>query len=379
MANKLVINTEQFKDVCGKILSAVDTSELSTITETLELRTEGKFLVVGVTNREYFVEVKLEMAEECEFHATVNASLFLKLVSQITTENIQLDITDTTLIVKGNGTYKLPLIFEGTNLLELPHIEINNVTAEFTVSADILNSILKFNSKQLTKGVITKPIQKLYFVDEQGAVTFTTGACVNSFTLPQPVKLLFNNRLVKLFKLFKEGEVDFSLGYDAISDDIVQTKVRFENGSVTLTAILTCDNTLLSQFPVTAVRGRATKDYPYCVNMNRLELIQTINRLMLFNATNNVVAKTYGIFEFGPNSVTIYDANKENCEVIGYENAAGSIAGLESYTMLMNLDDFKSTLDSCIETHVCIHFGDNSAITISRGNIKNVIPQTKLS
>ena len=75
-------------------------------------------------------------------------------------------------------------------------------------------------------------------MDEKGAITFTNGACVNSFTLEQPVKLLFNNRLVKLFKLFKDESVKFTIGYDPISDDIIQTKVRFATSDIIITAIL---------------------------------------------------------------------------------------------------------------------------------------------
>jgi hypothetical protein len=134
----------------------------------------------------------------------------------------------------------------------------------------------------------------------------------------------------------------------------------------------------MSKFPVTAVRSRATKEYPYSISLNKTELVQTINRLTLFNSTTNAVAKTYGVFEFGPSEVTVYDANKANKEVLKYSNTE-QVPGLTTYTMYMNLDDFKATLDSCAETHVNIHFGDDKAIMIPRGNIRNIVPQTIVS
>jgi hypothetical protein len=372
--NQLVIKTDVFKDVCSKILTAVDSTELSVVTETLELVAKGNTLLMSVTNREYFAEVRLEMAEEYDFHATVNASLFLKLVSQITTENIQLTVSGNVLVVKGNGTYKLPLIFDGDELLTLPKIEIENATSVFPIRAEVLNSILTYNSKELSKGVISRPIQKLYYMDEQGAITFTSGACVNSFTLPQPVKVLFNGRLVKLFKLFKEGDVEFTLGFDAISEDIVQTKVKFESDAVTITAILSCDDSLLQSVPVGGIRGRANADYPYSVNVNKDAIIQTINRLTLFNSGKTAMSKPYGKFEFGTDSVTIYDYNKENSEVVNYSSGEVSTP----YTAMLNLNDLKTTLETCVESHLCISFGDGSAVVISRGNVKNVIPEVKL-
>ena len=59
--------------------------------------------------------MKLPVTGDNGFHATVNAALFLKLIPQITTDNIELNIKDNLLIVRGNGTYKLPLIYEGSN------------------------------------------------------------------------------------------------------------------------------------------------------------------------------------------------------------------------------------------------------------------------
>ena len=208
----MILRIEEIQNACGKILAAVDSNTLSVLTETLQLKTAEKNLYISVTNREYFAQVKIPMSEDIEFHATVNANLFLKLISQITTDTIEINIVDNSLIIKGNGTYKLPLIFDGDGLLELPEIEIGNPTVNFEIDSNILLSILQYNSKELTKGIISKPIQKLYYMDEEGCVTFTTGACVNSFTLAQPVKILLNDRLVKLFKLFKGATVKFPLG-----------------------------------------------------------------------------------------------------------------------------------------------------------------------
>lgn len=376
----MIIRTEELKDICGKILAAVDSSELSAVTETLELKTEGNFLFISVTNREYYAQVKLDLGEHEDFHATVNATLFLKLISQITTDTIEMNTVGNSVVIKGNGTYNLPLIFDGEKLLELPEINIDNVTNEFNISSSILMSILNYNSKELSKGTISKPVQKLYYVDDQGAITFTSGACVNSFNLEQPVKLLLNNRLVKLFKLFKGNSVNFTIGYDAISEEIIQTKVKFESNDIVLTAILSCDDTMLRSVPVAAIRGRASGVYPYSINVNKDNLIQTINRLLLFSSGfgSKEIIKPYSTFEFGSDSVTIYDVNKNNKETLNYNN---TILDMEDspYVAILDLTDLKTTLENCTEQYLTIHFGDSSAVVISRGNIKNVIPECSLA
>ena len=375
----MILRIEEMQNACSKILAAVDSNNLSILTETLQLKTEGRNLFISVTNREYFARVKIAIDADVAFHATVNANLFLKLISQITTDTIELTIVENTLVLKGNGTYKLPLIFDGDALLELPEINIDNATVNFTINSETLLSILQYNSKEITKGSISKPIQKLYYMDETGAVTFTTGACVNTFTLEQPVKVLLNDRLVKLFKLFKGEKVNFTLGYDAISDDIIQTKVKFETSDVCLTAILSCDDSMLRQFPVNAVRGRANGEYPYSINMNREQLIQTINRLMLFTTTSNgkEIVKPNSTFEFKKDSVVIYDVKKENKEEIYYTNTSCNIDDV--YTAIFDLNDLRATLETCSEQYVTFNFGDSQAAVLVRGNIKNVIPECRLN
>ena len=372
----MILRTDSLKDVCSKILSAVDGSELSMVTDTLELKSFSDGLHLRVTNKEYFVDVKLAVEGIGDFHAAVNANLFLKLISQITTETIELAIDSNILVVKGNGTYKLPLAFEGDKILELPTIVINNVTLETTIAGDSLVSILQHNSKELLKGNIAKPVQKMYYVDEKGCITFTTGACVNSFSVDKPFQILLNSKVVKLFKLFKSGDVAFSLGYDALSDDTIQTKVSFSNGEIVLTAILSCDDTLLKQVPVNAIRGRADNQYPHSVTVSKDSLIQTLNRLSLFNAgfgTKEIV-KAYSKFEFKSDAVVVWDVRKENNETVMYNNSAYSLDG-DGYTVSLDVNDLKLTLESCSEQYVTLNFGDRKAVVVVRGNIKTVIPE----
>ena len=366
----MILRIEDLKDVCNKILSAVDSSELSVLTETLELKTKNNILYMSVTNKEYYVQVKLILNENINFHATVNANLFLKLISQTTTETVEILIDKNILVIKGNGVYKLPLIYDDTKLLELPEIKINNVTSEFDIEGDVLVSILTYNSKEIAKGNIVRPVQKLYYVDENGAITFTTGACVNNFKLEKPIKILLNQKVVKLFKLFKNDNVHFKLGMDKISEEIIQTKVMFENDIVSITAILPNDNGLLSSVPVAAIRDRTTTIYPYSVNINKDEFIQAINRLLLFINSKDFI-RTFGSFEFHNEYVILKDSNGINNEKLYYSTPITNC----NYVNSIDLLDLKITLENCSEKYLTLNFGDNQAIVIARGNVYNVIPE----
>ena len=148
----LLLKSKEFKEACSTILAATDSSELSTLTETLELKAEGKVLYLNVTNKEYYCSVKFNLDQEESFHATVNASLFLKLIAAVTSEAIELNVQTNYVSVKANGNYKIPLIFKDDKLLEVPAITIDNVTNTFTIGGEILDSIMNYNSKELLKG-----------------------------------------------------------------------------------------------------------------------------------------------------------------------------------------------------------------------------------
>ena len=214
----------------------------------------------------------------------------------------------------------------------------------------------------------------MFYVDNEGCITFTSGACVNSFELEQPIKVLLNQRTVKLFKLFKDDMVKFTLGYDPISDTLIQTKVSFETPKIKLTAITGSDDTLLASVPVTPIRNRANNTYAYSLVFNKGELSDAIARLILFTEGygSKQTLKPYGEFEFNSTGVTVYDPSKENNEVVKY---AGSSSMSDTYRMTLDLKDFKTVLDSCTESVVTLSFGDHKAAVVSRGNIKNVIPE----
>lgn len=374
----MILRIEDLQNACTKILQATDSSELSAITETLELKTEGKFLYLSVTNKEYFAKVTIALVEEANLHATVKANLFLKLISQVTTDCIELWVKDNFLNVKANGSYKLPLVYDESTgeLIHLPEIELKNVTTEFNIPSGVLMSIYHNNMKEIlkAKGAFPKPVQKYFYLDGQGCITFVSGACVNSFKLPSDVKVLLPLRVVKLFKLFKGGEVSFKLANDFETEENIQTKVQFESGDVCLTAIVPSSPEMISSVPAEFIRKTATEDFPYSITVNRDEFVQAIGRMLLFYSGLNGKAEiqSYSNIHFGASCLTIQDTNNMNFEKVRYTNQ-GTLS--EEYDCVLDLVDLKMTLEGCDDAFVTICFGNNTAVVMCRNNVRDVIPE----
>jgi hypothetical protein len=374
----MILKTKTFQEAANKILLAVG---LDRAAANLELAAKDTALYLRVTNREYYCAVKFDLEEPTEFRAVVDANLFLNLISGISTEDFELKINDTNVVVKaGKSSYKLAMIYENDQLMKLPIIKLDKeqVTVDMAVEYDILMSILNVNGKEIQKAkkLDVNELQRYYYIDETGCFTFTTGACVNSFSLEKPIKLLLTDKVVKLFKLFNT-DVWMSYGHIVNSDNSLQPIVVFQTDGVYVATRLLNDDTCIQKIkaPCDAMKNLVKEVYDHNLVLSASDLSAAIGRLLMFH--KNSSAKVDSTFvpatvEFTDTELTISDTTGDNKEVITIEN--GSSAG--TYTMGINLIDFKSVLDSCKNEHITLNCGNGKSIIISRGTISNVIAET---
>lgn len=366
---KIVLKTDKFKESCAIIKNAIDSKNVSLYTETLMLYTENNILYLNITNREYYCRVKFVLDDTIDFKASVNAKLFLDLITKMTSATISLEADGRVVHITGNGYYKVPIIFDNDNMLILPDIKLNNITNSMSINSDILQSILTYNSRELQRGIPRQPVQSYYYIDEHGAITFTSGACVNNFTLEKPVRLLLSEKVVKLFKFFKDTDkVEFAMAQDKVSNDLIQTKVLFKSDVVTLTAIL-AENSLISTVPVEQIRNIASKNYLYSVILNRDELSSALDRLMLFNSDKN-----YGRLDFSDTNLYISDWSGENKEKVTIQNKLNIS---DNYSAILNMNTLNLILTGCKDEYITMCFGDSKAFVIKKQNIIDVIPELR--
>ena len=211
----------------------------------------------------------------------------------------------------------------------------------------------------------------MFYLDDGGCITVTLGACVNSFKLPSPIKILLTPKIVKLFKLFKDDKVHFELGQDSVGGGMIQTKVKFSDSVTTLSAILPSDSSILNSVPVSAIRNRATCQYAYTVTLNKDAFLNAIKRLSLFSGKAEIDTAVVTL-NFKDSKVEITD-NKSNCETINYENK-NPLTNCD-YVGKLGIDDLRLTLETCTDNFIVMGFGNHQAMVISRSNIYNVMPE----
>ena len=373
----MIVKTEEFKEACQTILLALDTKEVTLYNEALELSANGSVLDLNVTNRQYYVTVKFNLSSPTQFKATVKAKTFLSLISKITTEFIELIVTEKTLKVKANGEYTFPIIFNNSTMLELPKINPGVVTNSFAINSDILLSILFNNSKELSRGAeviknsSSRSAQPYYYIDEQGAITYTTGACVNTFSLPTQIKMLLDDKSVKLFKLFKGNTaVDFKMSQVAITDTLIQTILQFSTDKVILNTIMP-ESSLISSVPAITIREMANKSYPYNVVLSKDDLLEALNRLNIFNTDSKLLIKV----SVENDTLTLRSLTDDFVEEV---KISGGSTLTDEYSFYLILKNLKLILDGYTEDYITMGFGDNKAIVFKKQAVVDIIPEPKV-
>ena len=381
----MILKTKTFQEAANKILVAVG---LDRANANLELAAKDNNLFLRVTNREQFASVKFELEQPVEFRAVVDATLFLNLISGINTEEFELIINDTNVNVKaGKSSYKLAMIYENDKLLELPVIELepNEVTVSMAISHDILMSILNVNGREVQKAkrLDVNELQRYYYLDSDASgnaacFTFTTGACVNTFTLEKPIKLLLTDKVVKLFKLFNSN-VWMSYGHNVNADGSLQPIATFQTDDVYVATRLLNDESCIHKIkaPCDAMKNLIKEVYDHNLVLSASDMSAAIARLLMFHKNSN--AKTDlsfvpAVVNFTNTELTISDMSGDNHEVITVENGSTTPGG---YSMGVNLIDLKSVLDSCKNEHITMNCGNKKSIIINRGTISNVIAETR--
>ena len=376
----MILKTKTFQEAANKILVAVN---LDRSAANLELAAKDSSLYLRVTNREYYTAIRFDLEEPSDFRAVVDANLFLNLISGLNSEEFELIIKDTHVAVKaGKSNYKLPMIYENDQLMVLPVIKLDKeqVTVDMSIEQDILLSILNVNGKEIQKAkkLDVNELQRYYYIDETGCFTFTTGACVNSFSLEKPIKLLLTDKVVKLFKLFGT-DVWMSYGHQVNADNSLQPIVTFQTESVYVASRLLNDETCIQKIkaPCDAMKNLIKEAYDHNLVLSASELSAAISRLLMFHKNSSAkvdLSFVPATVEFTETDLAISDISGDNKEVITIENGSMTPG---NYTMGVNLIDLKAVLDSCKNEHITMNCGNHKSIIINRGTISNVIAETK--
>ena len=333
----------------------------------IEFNSDGSILKIKMSDGEYELIYKIDSDEE--FKCTISSELFLDLIPRITSETLEFEVKDEYLLVSGSGTYKFPAILTSDKVSAFNDLNIESVTSTWSIDGNILNSIFVNNSKQIQ---LHSPndlsfIQKLYYVDREGAITFTSGACVNEFDFGSDIKLLLSSQAIKFFALTKGKQVDISFGYNNVANNN-QPRILFSTPIMEALYILPFNDFTISQVPVKAIRDRAHTNYSEQISMDYNQIKSIIDRLELFIEGND-----YFNLSFSKN---ILNLSTENDKILETVYLSDSVS--EDISFKLSIKEFKSAISNLFGRYFIFKFSKSEpAVVVCSANIINIIPKVE--
>lgn len=373
------VKTDKIKAIADKISVGVEDDRAAPITELLEFELFNKNLTLKTTNKEYFLTAFIEDVSDNDsyFHVCIIADVFLQLVSKTTTDYITLEIVDTGLKFIGNGEYILPMTLDGDEAKKLPVIDFKDQNNNFKISSTILKSLISFNSRGLAKNIVINNILKYYYIDNEGALTYADSGCINNFTLEKPFKALFNERLVQLFKIFENEEVNiqtcnYDIGTDNEGKVMLQNRIQFTTRDITLTAILP-DTDLTEKYPAFAIRQLTSNSYPFSCIISKSKFLKALERMSILDkrtSDNKVELKKIGKLDFKTDRLEIRDVKGINYDIVEYESKE---IGNE-FEVYIDLTDLTKHANISISENITLRYGNEDAVMMERQNYMQIIP-----
>lgn len=292
---KFKIDTSKMSYILSKVAKGVGKKYTLPITECLLIQLEDGTLIVQSTNGVNFVSVYSAEIEGEGGSCVVKADQLIKLVEKTTKQELSFKLEESYLEVKGNGSYKLPVINE-----EFPSYEFDESVDYIEVNVDVLKRVFKVNESAIAKELIM-PCLTGYNVGDSVITTDGIKMCINGTKIAEE-RVLVTQQLA-----------------DLISSTVTAEKITFQKEG---NKILICSDHIrifgteldgLAEYP--DITGILQYDYDSKATVSKQELLSVLDRLALFTDQfdNNGVR-----ISFGSDTITLEDFKANSHETINY-------------------------------------------------------------
>lgn len=354
---QVTIETTNLKDLTSKAFKGSGRMPIIAITMFIGIEVKDGDLILTTTDRITNLKVigkGLAKGNE-NFYTCVDSDLFNKLVAKTTSPTITLEATDNCLTFKGNGVYSLPIaVDEKNNVVRIAETPISGNSQSQEVDVAKLKEILVFNKPSVAK-TMEAPYLTGYYLDEDAVVSFNlVTACVNKQSLLKS-KVLLPANLVELFNIITVDKAMISI------DD---KRIMIEAGDVLINGSL-MEN--VNEYPAQALKDLVAAEFESQCELNKNELLNTLDRLSLFISDDDKNALR---LTFGEDCLTISSKKSNGNELLKYSSSSN----VKPFTQLVDLVDLKNQLQTQTGETVNLLFGNEKGLMIKTNTVSQLIP-----
>lgn len=347
------VGSERLKSAVAKSVKGCGFNKLVPLTELIGIKLEEGNLKFYTTDMTNYLIITIDKVSGDDFNITVEADRFAKLVNKMTSNEIDLTINDDTLVIKGNGTYKLPLIMDEEGVVEFPADE-----SEYDVEGEVqLTSIM--SAYNINRAALAKTF-------EQPALTGYY--CGDNVVTSNAIVITFNQ-----FVMFK-GQEDMLISPQMMYLLTLNSSEKIEFGKSGETMVFCGEDVEIrgphlpgiEEYPIDAINEYLDIAFTSMCKIPKQLMLDVLDRLALFITPFD---KNGAYFTFGRMGITVHSKKDASTETINYIESKD----FKSFTCLVDIVMMKEQLQSCPEDTVTIWYGNENALKLETGNVLQVI------
>ena len=375
----LVVETQEFSNAVSKVSKCVSNNTLIALTSLINVVVEDNYLYLTATDGSNFLTVKLVNKLDCEdLEFSVDAELFSKLVSKITSPKIEMSLNDdrSILTVKANGKYTIPMLLdEDGNSVKFPkkidmskeHTTVNGL--KLTTIKDIIT-----NNKSSLATSIEVPALTMYYCKDRVVTSDVFRICETDVKLFDEPYLLSANLMNLLYNMSCE-DIDIEFYSDSIvfrtEKEVLYAPVYAldENNAKTF-PINTVIKDTVGIFPINSIDTLLNIDFKSNCSVSKLAFENVLDRISLFVSKYD---KKSVYLTFTQDGLMVTNKASDCAEHLNYSTSENFVP----YSCGVELMYLKQEVASISGDKINFGYGGDVAIKIEDGNSVKIIALTQ--
>lgn len=349
---KMTIPTAKFQDMVARASKGASENKLIALTSMICIELKENVLTLTTTDTANYLKVIVDKIEGEDFYAVVNVDLFSKLISKMTSENIVIKMTESSLEIKGNGTYNIPIETDEDGPVKFNTYTFNKTGEPEVVHLTTIKNILAVNAAAVATSFETPQLCG-YYLGERVITTDGDVICFNSMKVlndealisPEMMMLLSLNTEEKI-NCWRDGE-----------------KFLFETPNVVIYGVA---QEGINVYPVSEIEGYLDAEFGSMCKLPKILLSNVIDRLSLFiDPYDNNGA----YFTFTKEGVRVTSKKSASVELIAYQESQN----FEPFRCCVDIPLLRDQVNANPSEAIELWYGQEAAIKLTSGKITQVI------
>ena len=350
------LQTSEFQKAVTKVEKGAGKNALLPITEMIGIKIKDNTMSIYATDGANDMKYIINDVNSDDISITVKAETLAKLMNKVTSEIVELNVTEDYLEIKANGTYKLPLEVDENGVIDFPEIKFNIPDTELnaTTHTNVLSAIAV--NKSALSVDYTKPELTGYYVGDCIMTSDQEVITKNDiwFSKDESEPMLINEKMMYLLSLAESEEIKFYRQ---------DGKLYFFTDKL---VVCGAEMAEIEDFPIDILNTFIETEFNSSCKIPKLLLIDVLERLQIFIESYD---ENGAIFTFTDDGLNISSKKSSSIEIIKYNETNE----FKPYTCTLNIPKFKELLKSNPSDTITIHYGNDNAIKITTDKVTQIL------